>query len=134
MKKSIITLFIFSLSSSFCLSQIFNFQFGKRYGGTKVEPIGIGIQPNADFRGLYYGDGFPDSSYVFTCNSDSKDFFLHTNKGQSDLWVVKVNENGDTLYSKNYGSTMEDIPYQTLALFDGGCLISGHSMVGNFDS
>jgi hypothetical protein len=44
-----------------------------------------------------------------------------------------VNENGDTLYSKNYGSTMEDIPYQTLALFDGGCLISGHSMVGNFD-
>ncbi len=133
MKKYTITLIIFYLSYFISYSQIFSFEFGKRYGGSKADPIGTGLPDKMEFRGLFYGDGFPDSSFVFTCNSDSKDFYLHSNKGQSDLWVVKVNSNGDTLYSKNYGSTGEDIPYQTLAMPDGGCLICGNSLIGNLD-
>jgi hypothetical protein len=133
MKKHTITLIIFYFSYIYSSAQILNFEFGRRYGGTKSDPIGTGLPDKMEFRGLFYGDGFPDSSFVFTCNSDSKDFFLHSNNGQSDLWVVKVNSNGDTLYSKNYGSTGEDIPYQTLAMADGGCLICGNSLIGNLD-
>jgi len=54
---------------------------------------------------------------------------LSTGNGSSDLWLIQIDENGDSLWSKTYGGEGWDYPYHAEKTSDNGCII-----VGGYDS
>ena len=47
--------------------------------------------------------------------------------GALDYWLIKININGELEWSKSYGSSMSDIPYQIIKTLDEGFVIAGYS-------
>ncbi|MBK7377902.1 MAG: hypothetical protein IPJ03_02680 [Ignavibacteriales bacterium] len=45
--------------------------------------------------------------------------------GGNDLWLIKTNAGGDTLWTKTYGGTNEDFGYSIKQTNDGGFIIGG---------
>ena len=57
--------------------------------------------------------------------------------GIYDFWIVKINSNGDILWSKTYGGTDGDYPSSIVNTSDGGYVITGYTEsfgAGNYDS
>ena len=80
----------------------------KVYGGTGND-WGYSIQPTSD--GGYIIVGFTDSFGA----------------GNTDIWLLKVNSNGDTVWTKTFGGAEEDEGWCVLETTDGGYIISGHT-------
>ena len=78
----------------------------KNYGGTNVE-TGTSIQQTND--GGYIVSGYTKSFGA----------------GLEDIYLVKTNSNGDTLWTKTYGGTANDAGYSVQQTFDGGYIIAG---------
>lgn len=49
--------------------------------------------------------------------------------GGRDIWVVKVNEDGELLWDKTYGARYDDEANAIIATSDGGFLIAGQQMI-----
>lgn len=49
------------------------------------------------------------------------------NEGQFDYWIVKISENGDFLWDKNYGGSGIDELQKVLVTSDGGFVLAGFS-------
>ncbi len=79
----------------------------KTYGGGG-EDYGITIQPA------------PDSGYII-CGTTSS-----FGSGGKDAWLVRIDEQGDTLWTKTYGGTLEDVAYGVNVTSDGGYILSGY--------
>ena len=77
------------------------------YGGGG-EDYGISIQPAAD------------SGYII-CGSTSS-----FGAGGKDAWLVRIDEQGDTLWTKTYGGALEDVAYGVNVTSDGGYVLSGY--------
>jgi len=80
----------------------------KVYGGIDFD-LGYTIQPTSD--GGYIVVGYTES------------FGL----GSTDIWLLKTNSEGDTLWTKTYGGIDEDEGWCVLQTIDGGYIISGHT-------
>ncbi len=94
---------------------------------------------------IYGGDGEDiaravwqtfDGGYIVTGNSNSSSGTgdVDGNYGGSDIWVVKIDANGNTQWDENYGGVNAEIPnfiYQTL---DDGYLIGGETNSGTLDN
>jgi hypothetical protein len=50
------------------------------------------------------------------------------NHGSHDAWIIKLNSNGDKLWSKMYGGDEEEFPASINSTSDGGCIIAGYSL------
>jgi hypothetical protein len=48
--------------------------------------------------------------------------------GDGDFWLIKTDENGDTLWTRIYGGSAWDEPYDLLLTDDGGYLLSGQTL------
>ena len=48
--------------------------------------------------------------------------------GESDIWLLKINETGDTLWTKTFGGIESDYAYSVIQNTDGGYLIGGTSL------
>ncbi len=46
--------------------------------------------------------------------------------GGKDVWLLKVDTNGDTLWTKTYGETREDVGYGVSPTGDGGYIVTGY--------
>ncbi|SHH07268.1 hypothetical protein [Flagellimonas flava] len=68
-----------------------------------------------------------DGGYVVTGNTFSTDEDVSENKGESDVWLVKVGSNGDLLWEKSYGGTAFDAAQAVRSTSDGGFVIAGNS-------
>ncbi len=71
-----------------------------------------------------------DGNLVTLARSNSNDVYVHGNHSPSttDYWVTKLNvTNGDTIWSRCYGGTAEEIPYYAKALSDGNIVVVGSS-------
>lgn len=79
----------------------------KTYGGAG-EDYGVTIQPAAD------------SGYII-CGSTTS-----FGSGGKDAWLVKIDEDGDTMWTKTYGGALEDVAYGVSVTADGGYVISGY--------
>jgi hypothetical protein len=79
----------------------------RMYGGTG-EDYGISMHPTLD--GNYIISGI---------NS-------HQSAGGKDVWLLKVNTNGDTVWTKTYGGTLEDVGYGVNTTADSGYIITGY--------
>ena len=60
-----------------------------------------------------------------TLSNNSGD--VGANHGKEDYWVLKLNANGDKIWSKVLGGTNEDWPATIKSTADGGCIIAGVS-------
>ncbi len=45
--------------------------------------------------------------------------------GDYDVWLIKTNASGDTLWTKNFGGTNEDRAYSVQQTTDGGYIVAG---------
>jgi hypothetical protein len=59
------------------------------------------------------------------CDSVDRDTSLHYHGGSSDIWLVKMDADGNILWQKCYGGSDEDDAYQIIETEDGGFLFTG---------
>lgn len=66
-----------------------------------------------------------DNGYIVAGTANSNDGDVHNNHGADDYWVVRLNTNGDTIWTKTYGGSGWDNAYSIQQTFDGGFVIAG---------
>lgn len=60
-----------------------------------------------------------DGGYIITGSTGTNSF------GSSDIWLVKTDSNGDTLWTAQYGRITEDAGWAVIQTLDGGYAITG---------
>jgi hypothetical protein len=107
MKFSILILFtvFFSVTS---FAQAPDTLWTKTFGGSD-DDRGFSVQQTSD------------GGYVITGWTDS------FGAGALDLWLIKTNEFGDTLWTKTFGSSTSDHGNSIQQTFDGGYIIAGNT-------
>ena len=96
----------------------------KTYGGTSNDTCnGVINAPN---------DGFLLFGSSESGNNGGKTSF---NKGYSDYWIVRIDENGTQIWDKSFGGNDYDFAYSASSTSDGGFAIAGwyHANVANGD-
>ncbi len=68
-----------------------------------------------------------NGGYIVAGNSYSIDGDVNGNKGGQDIWVIELDQNGDTVWTKNYGGSGEELVRSIQQTTDGGYIISGSS-------
>ncbi len=103
----------------------------RAFGGSQNEILGTVLPNNMGSPGASiakYGN------YLFAVASTlSNDGDLRYNYGSEDIWVIKLNLQGDTIWTKSFGGSDYERAYKILALNDGGCVIVGSTMSNSDD-
>lgn len=92
----------------------------RSYGGTGID-VAFDIEKT--------GDG----AYVVVGHSFSSDKDISSNHGASDVWLIKIDEQGDLLWEKTLGGSMFDSANSVKQAQDGGFLIAGNSRSSDQD-
>jgi hypothetical protein len=119
MKKFIIafcTLAILLFNSKFSSTQVPMKKWDKTLGGDLVDFCRSVIQIT---NGEYLVGGTSNSNI-----SGDKTVGLH---GYADFWVVKIDNNGNKIWDRNYGGDKQDELICIIQTSDGGFLLGGHS-------
>ncbi len=66
-----------------------------------------------------------DGNYAIAGYSASKDGDVPGNVGLHDFYISKINENGDKIWSKNYGFQGHDHAHKIIQTQDGGYFVTG---------
>jgi hypothetical protein len=79
------------------------------------------------FGGIYSDQGYSlqqtkDGEYIITGYTDS-----FGARGGGDIWLIKTNPSGDTLWTKTYGGNGSDIGCSVQQTMDGGYIITGET-------
>lgn len=75
----------------------------------------------------------PDSGYLLCGYTRSNDGDIQSgNEGDYDIWLVKIDNEGNLLWERTYGGSSYDAPRQVLPLTDG-YLIAGYTDSDNVD-
>jgi len=78
-----------------------------------------------------YGGYQPENAYCILATADSNYFILGYTKsygaGNYDIWLLKINPSGDTLWTKTYGTSGEDEGKGIIATDDGNYVIVGRT-------
>lgn len=74
-----------------------------------------------------------DNGYVITGNTFSEDSDISKNKGESDIWLIKIDDNGNLLWEKTFGGTLFDAAQSVKISSDGGFNITGNSRSADID-
>ena len=67
-----------------------------------------------------------DGGYLCTGYAESSDGDVHGNHGESDAWLIKLNTDGDTLWTHCFGGSSRD-EIQDMQPVDDGLVITGYS-------
>ncbi len=86
-------------------------QWQKVYGGSEDDYIETAIATR-------------DSGYLLAGYTSSIDKDVHANHGKSDVWLLKLDTNGDTLWTKCIGGTQDELSYSILENADGDYVIT----------
>ena len=105
MKTKILMLVVFLLAISTADAQI---MFERTYGGISND-WGSCVQQTSD------------SGFILTGGTYSY------GEGSEDVYLIKTNKNGDTLWTKTYGGNGGDFGSRIIQTIDGGYLISGRT-------
>ncbi|MEO0571490.1 MAG: hypothetical protein AAF039_07265 [Bacteroidota bacterium] len=91
-----------------------NFVWENSFGGT-------GIDQAQDILAT------ADGGYVIVGNTFSSDTQVTKNQGQSDVWLIKIDDNGQLLWQKSFGGSGFDAAHSVRPTSDGGLLVCGNS-------
>ncbi len=75
-----------------------------------------------------------DNGYVITGNTFSSDTDISVNNGDSDVWLIKIDDDGELRWEKTFGGTKFDAAQGICASADGGFIITGNSKSSDFDA
>ncbi|MFN4122496.1 MAG: T9SS type A sorting domain-containing protein [Flavobacteriales bacterium] len=104
------------------------------FGGSADEPAGFG----SGFPGAPHVSAVADANAnLYVCTySASNDGFLTSNAGSDDVWVFKLNPQGDTLWTRVIGGDDSDRAFRIVFDSDNNLLITGRtaSSTGAFPS
>jgi hypothetical protein len=134
MKKLVHALFFLCLvliNYSLVFGQLINPQWSKQFGGSLNEAAGFG---NGSFGSpsvsVAAGENL-DVHYVLSYTSSS-DGYVNTNAGSEDVWLLKLNLEGDTLWTKVLGGTEAERGFHVL--YEAGAVyICGRTNSNNGD-
>ena len=90
-----------------------NFEWESSFGGT-------GIDQAQDILAT-------EGGYIIVGNTFSSDTQVTKNNGQSDVWLIKIDDNGQLLWQKSFGGAGFDAAHSVRPTSDGGLLICGNS-------
>ncbi|UCD60980.1 MAG: hypothetical protein JSV59_14185 [Flavobacteriaceae bacterium] len=68
-----------------------------------------------------------DGAYVVTGNTFSTDKDISVNHGESDVWLIKIDDNGNLLWEKTFGGSQFDAGRAVSTAKDGGFIITGNT-------
>jgi len=68
-----------------------------------------------------------DNGYVVVGNTFSSDKDVAKNHGESDVWMVKIDDSGNLVWERNFGGPAFDAAQSVALSADGGFIISGNS-------
>ncbi len=74
-----------------------------------------------------------DGAYVVVGHSFSTDKDVSENHGESDVWLIKVDEEGELIWERTYGGSAFDSANSVKLASDGGFLIAGNSRSSDQD-
>lgn len=74
-----------------------------------------------------------DGSAIIAGTSNSSSGDLPSNNGSADYWVLRVDANGDIIWSENLGGSLEDRSFAIAAASDDNFLMTGFASSGNVD-
>ncbi|HEX5002353.1 MAG TPA: T9SS type A sorting domain-containing protein [Bacteroidia bacterium] len=94
--------------------------WARTFGGNNYDKARFGIQD-------------ADSNFVITGGTSSDDGDITNSHGNSELFVVKTDPAGNTIWFKVYGGTGYESGRHVLQTADGGYLISGYTNSHDFD-
>ncbi len=96
------------------ISELGNLIWERSYGGSEIDEAWDIINS---------GNG----NYLIVGNTRSNDKDVSLNKGASDLWLIKINDNGDIVWEKVLGGSSFDAGRSVSKTQDNGFIISGNS-------
>ncbi len=106
MKTKILLLFFLFPATQLAVAQI---MFQRHYGGTENDGGSSVLQTT-------------DGGYIVVGTTESY------GAGGRDVYLIRTNEYGDTLWTKAYGGTGDDEGYSIKQTIDGGYIIAGYTM------
>lgn len=74
-----------------------------------------------------------DEGFVCLINTNSADGDFSTNYGSDDIWIVKLNTNGELEWQRSLGGSMFEIGRSISLTSDGGFIIAATSSSDDFD-
>jgi gliding motility-associated-like protein len=74
-----------------------------------------------------------DGSIMVVGNTYSNDGDLTSNHGQSDIWIVRLSAQGNTIWQRSYGGSGNEVLGQVLETADGGFLVHSSTESGDGD-
>lgn len=95
-------------------------EWQKSYGGSETELKEGGKEPGASIV-QYTTDG----GYILVGTSNSNDGDVSGNKGNRDIWAVKISSSGALQWQKSLGGGQDDRGYSVKQTTDGGYVIAG---------
>ena len=98
-----------------------NFLWERSFGGS-------GIEISYDI------DNTLDGGYVVAGNSFSVDGDIGNYKGESDFWLIKVDDFGKLIWERSYGGTGFDAAQAVRSSKDGGYYVVGNSKSSDLDA
>jgi len=104
----VILLFAFNVNSK---AQIFDTIFTKSIGGSSTECVGTSQLNNIGMAAASVAVDNSGNVYI-TCSTVSSNGYIASNAGGEDVFVVKLNSAGDTLWTKVLGGTDTERSYK----------------------
>lgn len=95
-------------------------QFSKSYGGSLDEKV----------NGVV---GTPDGGMIIIGDSNSVDGDVLPLHAENEIWVVKLDANGEKVWTKTIGGSQNDYGYSIIASNDGNYVIAGYSASSDGD-
>ncbi|NJB71593.1 hypothetical protein GGR42_002055 [Saonia flava] len=90
------------------------------FGGTGIE-ISYGMTKTKD------------NGYVIVGNTFSNDTDVSKNNGESDVWLIKIDDTGNLSWERNFGGTQFDAAESVSLAADGGFIVTGNSKSSDID-
>jgi len=97
-----------------------NEQWDQYYGGTSNDRSYDVVQTE-------------DGGFLMVGNTESEDFDITNPKGSYDFWAVRIDNQGNLLWQKNYGGSSIEIAYAISKTTDGNYLIIGDTRSSDQD-
>jgi gliding motility-associated-like protein len=75
----------------------------------------------------------PDGNFVFTGFSESIDGDIKNSRGKLDIITGKLDAQGNLLWIKNFGGSLDDWGWRLVCTSDGGYVVAGYAFSSNGD-
>lgn len=111
-------------------------------GAADVWVIKINESGNLLWQKSYGGSSFDvarsisktkNNQFIIAGSSRSSDIDVKINQGQNDVWMLKIDNNGQLLWQKSVGGTEIDFGYDAVELKNGNIVVVGESSSENTD-